>query len=57
MSEIKDDVYENDSIQYSVDQKFINLLDKTSSFYVLKPEYRFLPDTEKLRHTIKINKK
>ena len=57
MSEIKDDIDENESIQYSVEQKYLNLLDKTSSFYVLKPENRFLPDTEKLSHVIKITKK
>ena len=56
MSEIKDDIDENESVQYSVEPKYLNLLDKTSSFFVLKPENRFLPDTEKLSHVIKITK-
>ena len=47
----------NDSMEYSIEPKFLSLLNKTSNFYVLKPEIRFLPDTEKLMHSIKIDKK
>ena len=47
----------NNSIEYSIEPKFLALLNKTTNFYVLKPEIRFLPDTEKLIHSIKINKK
>ena len=38
----------NDSMEYSIVPKFLSLLNnKTSNFYVLKPEISFLPDTEK----------
>ena len=44
-------------IQYSVDPKYSNLLDKISQFSVMKTDWRFLPDTEKPLKTILINKK
>ena len=44
-------------IQYSVDPKYSNLLDKKCDFSVLKTDWRFLPDTEKPLKTIQINKK
>ena len=54
---IKNDDNENeDSFQYSVDPQYINLINKTLYYYVLKPDYRFLRDTEKSLKTIKISK-
>ena len=57
MSIQNDDDENEDSFQYSVDPQYINLINKTLYYYVLKPDYRFLPDTEKSLKTIKISKK
>ena len=56
MSIQNDDNENEDSFQYSVDPQYINLINKTLYYYVLKPDYRFLPDTEKSLKTIKISK-
>ena len=55
MSIQNDDDENEDSFQYSVDPQYINLINKTLYYYVLKPDYRFLPDTEKSLKTIKIS--
>ena len=55
MSIQNDDDENEDSFQYSVDPQYINLINKTLNYYVLKPDYRFLPDTEKSLKTIKIS--
>ena len=56
MSIQNDDNENEDSFQYSVDLQYINLINKILNYYVLKPDYRFLPDTEKSLKTIKISK-
>ena len=47
----------SNKIIYSIDPKYSNLLNSKADFSVLKPDSRFLPDTEKPLKTITINKK